>query len=113
MKLTGKLKETVAKAENKEQAREAIKKAGMILDDDELEMVSGGGPNLLEDLFDHGFQKGDTVIYKGPTRKFYGKTGTILKIEVESIRSGREFSRYFVEIDKNTVKCTASELGKA
>ena len=37
----------------------------------------------------------------------------ILKIEVESIRSGREFSRYFVEIDKNTVKCTASELGKA
>ena len=42
MKLTGKLKETVAKAESKEQAREAIKKAGMILDDDELEMVSGG-----------------------------------------------------------------------
>ena len=42
MKLTGKLKEKVSEAENKEQAKEAIKQAGMELTDDELEMVSGG-----------------------------------------------------------------------
>ena len=42
MKLTGKLKEDVEKAENKEQAKELIAEAGMLLDDDELEQVSGG-----------------------------------------------------------------------
>ena len=42
MKLIGKLKENVAKAENKEQAREAIKQAGMELNDEELDQVSGG-----------------------------------------------------------------------
>ena len=42
MKLVGKLKKNVAKAENKEQARESIKKAGMILSDAELDQVSGG-----------------------------------------------------------------------
>ena len=34
MKLTGKLKKQVEKAQTKEEAREAIKKAGMLLDDD-------------------------------------------------------------------------------
>ena len=42
MKLTGKLKKQVEKAQTKEEAREAIKKAGMLLDDHELELVSGG-----------------------------------------------------------------------
>ena len=42
MKLVGKLKESVAKAENKEQAKEAIKQAGMELTDEEMDQVSGG-----------------------------------------------------------------------
>ena len=42
MKLVGKLKENVAKAENKEQAKEAIKQAGMELTDEEMDTVSGG-----------------------------------------------------------------------
>ncbi|MCR5024378.1 MAG: hypothetical protein K6A90_08620 [Lachnospiraceae bacterium] len=51
MKLTGKLKKQVEKAQTKEEAREAIKKAGMLLDDDELELVSGGGMEKTEDKF--------------------------------------------------------------
>lgn len=47
MKLTGKLKEQVEKAENKEEAKEIIReagvKAGMELTDDELNQVAGGG----------------------------------------------------------------------
>ena len=42
MKLTGKLKEDVEKAENKEQAKELIAEAGMELTDDELDKVAGG-----------------------------------------------------------------------
>ena len=44
MKLTGKLKEKVEKAETKEQAKELIASAGMELTDDEMDMdmVSGG-----------------------------------------------------------------------
>ncbi len=42
MKLTGKLKEKVSKAETKEQAKEIIAHAGMELTDDEMNMVSGG-----------------------------------------------------------------------
>ncbi len=46
MKLTGKLKENVEKAENKEQEKELIAKAGMILSDDDLDQVAGGaGPD--------------------------------------------------------------------
>ena len=48
MKLTGKLKENVAKAGSKEQAKEMIAKAGMELTDDEMDMVSGG---LASDVF--------------------------------------------------------------
>ncbi len=43
MKLTGKLKVNVKKAENKEQAKKPIAKAGMILDDAKLDQVAGGG----------------------------------------------------------------------
>ena len=42
MKRTGKRKENIAKADNKEQVREAIKQAGMELNDEELDQVSGG-----------------------------------------------------------------------
>ncbi len=42
MKLTGKLKETVSKAETKEQAKELIAKAGMELTDEEMDKVVGG-----------------------------------------------------------------------
>ena len=46
MKLIGDLKKTVDEIDTKEGKRDAIKKAGMMLTDDELEMVSGGGDGL-------------------------------------------------------------------
>ncbi len=42
MKLTGKLKEKVSKAETKELAKELIADAGMELTDEEMDKVSGG-----------------------------------------------------------------------
>ncbi|MBQ6442618.1 MAG: hypothetical protein IJJ13_08535 [Lachnospiraceae bacterium] len=42
MQLTGELKDKVEKAESKEEAKQTIKEAGMILDDAELDQVSGG-----------------------------------------------------------------------
>ena len=42
MKLTGKLKEDVEKAENKEKANELIAEAGMELTDEEMDQVAGG-----------------------------------------------------------------------
>ena len=42
MKLTCKLKKQVESAATKEEKREAIKQAGMLLTDDELDQVSGG-----------------------------------------------------------------------
>ncbi len=52
MKLTGKLKEKVSKAETKEQAKELIANAGMELTDEEVDMVSGGGvpSNVIKDM---------------------------------------------------------------
>ena len=44
MKLTGELKDKVEKAETKEEAKNAIEEAGMILDDTELDQVAGGRP---------------------------------------------------------------------
>jgi bacteriocin-like protein len=46
MKLIGKLKEEVEKAETAEKKKELIEEAGMELDDEELEQVSGGLGNL-------------------------------------------------------------------
>ena len=43
MKLTGNLKKQVEKAETREAARETIAQAGMLLNDDELDQVAGGG----------------------------------------------------------------------
>ncbi len=42
MKLIGNLKEQGENAGTKAEARDAIKKAGMLLNDDELEQVAGG-----------------------------------------------------------------------
>lgn len=42
MKLTGELKKKVEKAETREEARETIKKAGMLLSDEEMDQVGGG-----------------------------------------------------------------------
>ena len=50
MKLIGKLKENVEKAENKEHAKEIIAEAGMLLDDTELDKVAGGVVHHI----DHG-----------------------------------------------------------
>ncbi len=43
MELTGKLKEDVAKCETREEAKGKIEEAGVILNDDELDAVAGGG----------------------------------------------------------------------
>ncbi len=49
MKLVGELKDKVEKAENQEEAKEIIKnageEAGLVLNDEELDEVSGGGSN--------------------------------------------------------------------
>ena len=42
MKLIGKLKEKVEKTETKEEANKLIEEAGMMLTEEELEMVAGG-----------------------------------------------------------------------
>ena len=46
MRLVGRLKEEVEKAETAEAKKELIEEAGMELDDEELEQVSGGLGNL-------------------------------------------------------------------
>jgi bacteriocin-like protein len=46
MRLVGRLKEEVEKAETAEKKKELIEEAGMELDDEELEQVSGGLGNL-------------------------------------------------------------------
>ena len=43
MKLIGKLKTEVESEPTKEEKKEAIEKAGMLLTDDELDQVAGGG----------------------------------------------------------------------
>jgi hypothetical protein len=47
MQLTGELKEKVEKAETKEEAKQTIENAGMILDDAELDQVAGGLPRKI------------------------------------------------------------------
>lgn len=44
MELTGKLKEQVEQDKTKEEAKEIIKEAGMILSNEELDQASGGAP---------------------------------------------------------------------
>ena len=42
MKLIGHLKNEVEQAENKEEAKQIIREAGMLLDDQEMDQVTGG-----------------------------------------------------------------------
>ena len=55
MKLIGNLKKKVENAETKEEARDTIKKAGMQLTDDELDLVAGG----VREEFGWVFQEGE------------------------------------------------------
>ena len=43
MELTGKLKEELSKCETREEAKDKLKKAGIVLSDKELDSVAGGG----------------------------------------------------------------------
>ena len=47
MELTGRLKEEVDNIDTKDGKRDAIRKTGMLLSDNELEMVAGGTGNIL------------------------------------------------------------------
>jgi len=49
MKLTGNLKKQVEKAETKNEKKSLIENAGMLLNDVELEQVSGGGDMFYAD----------------------------------------------------------------
>ena len=42
MKLTGNLKKTVEKVQTKEEAKDTIMKAGVLLKDEQLDLVAGG-----------------------------------------------------------------------
>ncbi len=114
MKLIGNLKKKVENAKTKEEARDTIKKAGMLLDDDELEQVSGGGGNPLEDLLNPRFQEGDTVRYRGNNKKYYGKYGTIWKIKDQGFNAwGNNIIWYRVQFEKRgQLDCTSSDLQK-
>ena len=50
MKLVGNLKKEVDKAGTREEKRVLIEKAGMKLDEGELEMVAGGGPHYTKTI---------------------------------------------------------------
>ena len=52
MKLIGELKQKVEKAENKVEAKELIKDAGMELTDEELDSVAGGCDSGFEGIRD-------------------------------------------------------------
>ncbi len=54
MELTGELKNLVEKTSTKEEAKEVIANAGMLLSDEELEQVSGGHRNLMVSSFGAG-----------------------------------------------------------
>ena len=53
MKLIGNLKEQVAATTNKAEAKEVIAKAGMELNDEELDQVSGGAGFYPDDEVGH------------------------------------------------------------
>ncbi len=55
MKLVGELKNKVEKAENQEEAKKIIEKAGMKLTDDELDQVAGGVYGHLPDNKNNGY----------------------------------------------------------
>ena len=50
MQLTGELKEKVEQTESKEEAKKTIEAAGMILDDAELDQISGGVVDGIDEV---------------------------------------------------------------
>ena len=64
MRLIGDLKKKVENAETKEEARDTIKKAGMQLTDDELDLVAGG----VREEFGWVFQEGEDFPWVGTGR---------------------------------------------
>ena len=78
MKLIGNLKNQVENAKSKEEAKSLIDTAGMALNADELEMVTGGGSVFVGaqlDLSKHGLARFDHLeweewaLQQGPNRK--------------------------------------------
>ena len=73
MKLIGNLKKQVEKAETKDEKKSLIENAGILLTDDELEQVSGGGDGFIygdsgagsagfDDNFDYGEKDQNHVV---------------------------------------------------
>ena len=61
MKLTGNLKKQVDNTPDFSEKRSLIEKAGMVLSDDELEMVAGGVDN--ENKQDDSYNTGSITLY--------------------------------------------------
>ncbi len=57
MKLIGHLKNKVEQAENKEEAKQIIRNAGMLLDDQEMDQVTGGKFESISTNFSLAFAK--------------------------------------------------------
>ena len=75
MKLVGKLKDSVKKAEAKEQAKELIADAGMELTDEEMDQVSGGLAykavnSALTELDEEGIDVGGTYVIQWTGEKW-------------------------------------------
>ena len=51
MELTKELKERIERAQSKEEAKQILEEAGIILDDAELDQVAGGYPVLTDPDF--------------------------------------------------------------
>ena len=77
MKLIDDLKEKVENSKTKEEARDTIKEAGKLLDDEELDKVSGGG-NLLRIILMTGQGKtGQRKVSSGQGKIFRPDTGEL------------------------------------
>ncbi len=57
MKLIGHLKNKVEQAENKEEAKQIIRDAGMLLDDQEMDQVTGGEFVSFSTHFSYAYAK--------------------------------------------------------
>ncbi len=76
MELVGKLKEQVENSKSKEEAKDYMKKAGMILSDEELLQVSGGaGIDILKKLTDlkHQILNEENPLKRGELQKEYNE----------------------------------------
>ena len=62
MKLVGNLKKQVEETKNKEEAKDVIEEAGMLLTDDELDNVAGG-KHVRRDNLDTCHNCGEPLVY--------------------------------------------------